>query len=243
MLVEGSVLGLQQVVAGLMVLLLYLGAAGAGHVTSAALTLTHAGIYPLLFCFAWGSSQAVGTAAARAVGRGDARELARVTWLGLGLAAVLAFLPWGVCTACGRPTLAWLLEGGPGGQAVLAASVHFMGLLAVFFVLDFAINFLSALLRAAKEHAYLLEVTAAAAAGFGLLLIALPYTEFCSAQSAKQRPAGAWLLEAFITAQAGWAVLLFLGVVRRWPAGHGPEPALLRPRCCPIPSAAASPLA
>src|SRR5262249_10952680 len=80
---EGSVLGLQQVVAGLMVLLLYLRAAGAGGVMSAALSLTHAGVYPLLFAFAWGSSQAVGAAAAQAVGRGDARELARVTRLGL----------------------------------------------------------------------------------------------------------------------------------------------------------------
>src|SRR5262249_31966882 len=47
MLAEGSMLGLQQVVAGLMVLVLYLRAAGAGAVTSAALSLTHAGVYPL----------------------------------------------------------------------------------------------------------------------------------------------------------------------------------------------------
>src|SRR6476620_8547346 len=138
-----------------MVLLLYLQAAGAGEVTSAALALTHSGVYPLLFSFAWGSSQAVGSAAAQAVGRGDARELARVTWLGLGLSAVLAFaLPWGVYAAYGRPTLAWLVEGSPGGVAVLAASLHFMSLLAIFFVFDFAINFLSALLRAAREQAY-----------------------------------------------------------------------------------------
>jgi Na+-driven multidrug efflux pump len=240
MLAEGSVLGLQQVVAGLMVLLLYLGAASAGHVTSAALTLTHAGVYPLLFCFAWGSSQAVGAAAAQAVGRRDARALARVIWLGLGLSAVLAFaLPWGAYTACGRQTLAWLLDGGPAGQAVLATSVHFMGLLAIFFVLDFAINFLSALLRAAKEQGYLLKVTAAAAAGFGLLLIvgkhappppgiALPCTELCSSQQARWGADGAWLLGAFITAQAGWAGLLLLGVVRHWPARkfRGTPPAL-----------------
>src|SRR5262249_34182364 len=49
MLAEGGALGSQQVAAGLMVLLLYLRAAGAGSVTSAALTLTHSGVYPLLF--------------------------------------------------------------------------------------------------------------------------------------------------------------------------------------------------
>jgi Na+-driven multidrug efflux pump len=207
MLAEGSVLGLQQVVAGLMVLLLYLRAAGAGDVTSAALTLTHAGVYPLLFSLAWGGSQAVGAAAAQAVGRGDARELARVTRLGLGLSAVLAIaLPWGAYAACGRPALAWLVEGSPAGGAVLDASVRFMGLLAVFFVFDFAINFLSALLRAAKEQAYLLAVTAAATAGFGLLLIALP-----------PPPEATWLMAAFITAQAAWALLLLLRVVSRWP--------------------------
>src|SRR5262249_31746543 len=92
------------------------------------------------------------------------------------------------------------------GDAVLAASRRFMGLLAVFFVFDFAINFLSALLRAAKEQAYLLRVTVAAAAGFGLLVVSLP------------PPAdGTWLLGAFIAAQAAWAVLPLLGVVRRWP--------------------------
>ena len=64
MLAEGSVLGLQQVLAGLMVLLLYVTAARAGDVTSAALTLTHSGVYPLLFCFAWGSSEAVPAAGA-----------------------------------------------------------------------------------------------------------------------------------------------------------------------------------
>jgi Na+-driven multidrug efflux pump len=207
MLAEGSVLGLQQVVAGLMVLLLYLRAAGAGDVTSAALTLTHSGVYPLLFCFAWGASQAVGSAAAQAVGRGDGRGLARLTWAGLGLSAVPAFaLPWGVYAACGRPALAWLVEGGPAGEAVLAASLRFMSLLAVFFVFDFAINFLSALLRAAGEQAYLLEVTAAVAAGFGLLVVALP-----------PPLDGAWLMAAFIAAQAAWAVLLLVRVVRRWP--------------------------
>jgi Na+-driven multidrug efflux pump len=240
MLTEGTTLGLQQVVAGLMVLWLYLGAAGAGHVTSAALTLTHAGVYPLLFCFAWGTSQAVGAAAAQAVGRDDARELARVTRVGLGLSAVLAFaLPWGAYAACGRQALAWLLGGGPAGQAVLAASVHFMGLLAVFFVLDFAINFLSALLRAAREQVYLLKVTAAAAAGFGLLLMALPCTRFCSAQNAGREPDGTWLLEAFITAQAGWAGLLLLGVVRRWPGRKFREHA--HPQAA-VPSEAARPI-
>jgi Na+-driven multidrug efflux pump len=216
MLAEGSVLGLQQVVAGLMVLLLYLRAAGAGDVTSAALTLTHSGVYPLLFCFAWGSSQAVGSAAAQAVGRGDARELARVTRLGLGLSVALAFaVPWGVYAAYGRPTLAWLVEGSPEGGAVLAASRRFMSLLAIFFVFDFAINFLSALLRAAREQAYLLEVTAAAAAGFGLLVVALPPLD------------GEWLMALFITAQAAWAVLLLVGIVRRWPGAARPADAKL----------------
>jgi Na+-driven multidrug efflux pump len=218
MLTEGSVLGLQQTVAGLMVLLLYLRAAGAGDVTTAALTLTHAGVYPLLFSFAWGCSQAVGAAAVQAGGRGG-RELARVVRLGLGLSALLAFaLPWGAYALYGRPTLAWLVAGNPTGGAVLAASVRFMGLLAVFFVFDFAINFLSALLRAAKEQAYLLRVTVAAAAGFGLLVVALP------------PPAdGTWLLGAFIAAQAAWAALLLLKVVRGWPgraaAGKGMDDA------------------
>jgi Na+-driven multidrug efflux pump len=206
MLAEGSMLGLQHVLAGLMVLLLYLRAAGAGDVTSAALALTHSGIYPLLFCFAWGSSQAVGSAAAQAVGRGDARELARVTWLGLGLSAVLAFaLPWGAYAACGRPALAWLVGGSPAEGAVLAASLQFMTFLAIFFVFDFAINFLSALLRAAGEQGYMLKVTAVAAAGFGLLVVALPPMD------------GAWLMGVFITAQAGRAVLLLVRIVRRWP--------------------------
>src|SRR5262249_788076 len=133
MCTEGSVLGLQQVLASLMVLLLYFTATRAGDVTSAALTLTHSGVYPLLFAFAWGGPQAVGAAAAQAVGRGDAGELARVTRLGLGLSAVLAFaLPWGAFAAYGGPTLAWLVGGSPTGEAVLAASVRFMHLLAVF---------------------------------------------------------------------------------------------------------------
>jgi Na+-driven multidrug efflux pump len=206
MLNEGGMLGLQQVVAGLMVLVLYLRAAGAGDITAAALSLTHAGVYPLLFAFAWGSSQAVGAAAAQAVGRGDARELARVTRLGLGFSAALAFaLPWGAYAAFGGPTLAWLVEGSPAGAAVLAASASFMGWLAVFFVFDFAINFLSALLKAAKEQVYLLKATVAAAAGF-VLLVALPL------------PAGdAWLMGTFIAAQAAWAVLLLGRVVSRWP--------------------------
>jgi Na+-driven multidrug efflux pump len=203
---EGSLLGLQQVVAGLMVLVLHFRAAGAGEVVSAALTLTHAGAYPLLFCFAWGSSQAVGAAAARAAGSGDPRELARITWLGLAFSAVLAFgLPWGAYAACGRPALAWLVNGNPTGPALLAASLRFMSLLAVFFVFDFAINFLSALLRAVKEVAYLLTVTAATAGAFGLLLLVLP------------PPDGPWLMGAFILAQAAWAGLLLFRVVSRWP--------------------------
>jgi Na+-driven multidrug efflux pump len=211
MLTRGSLLGLQQVVAGLMVLLLYLMAARAGETTLAALTLTHSGVYPLLFCFAWASSQAITPVAAQAVGRGDGRELMRVTWLCLGLSTVLAFaLPWGTFAACGRPTLAWLVGGSPAGGAVLTASVQFMGLLAVFFVFDFAINFLSALLNAANEQVYLLVSTAAAAACFGLLLLVLP-----------PRPDGACLMGAFITAQAAWAVLLLIRVSSRWPRTAG----------------------
>jgi Na+-driven multidrug efflux pump len=203
---EGGLLGLQQVVAGLMVLLLHIRAAGVGAVTVSALTLTYAGVYPLLFCFAWGNSQAVGAAASQAVGRGDVRELARVVRLGLALAVVLAFvLPWGVYAAWGRPTLAWLVEGNPAGPALLAALLHFMSWLAVFFVFDFAINFLSALLRAMKEEAYLLTATAAAAGGFGLLHLVLPPSD------------GAWLMGAFIAAQAAWGGLLLLRVVSRWP--------------------------
>jgi Na+-driven multidrug efflux pump len=219
MLAEGSVLGLQQVLAGLMVLLLYVTAARAGDVTSAALTLTHSGVYPLLFCLAWGSSQAVGAAAARAVGCGDSRELARVTRLGLGLSVLLAFaLPWGAFAVCGRPILTWLVGGGAAGGAVLAASERLMGLLAVFFVFDLAINFLSALLRAAKEQAYLLKATAAAA-GFGLFLSALPL-----------RPDDAGLMGTFIAGQAAWAVLLLYRVCRRWPgAVSKPGPAALGP--------------
>jgi Na+-driven multidrug efflux pump len=211
MVAEGSVLGLQQVVAGLMVLLLYFRAAGAGDVTSAALTLAHSGVYPLLFAFAWGSSQAVGAAAALAVGRGDARDFARATWLGLSLAAALAFaLPWGLFALCGPAALAWLVEGSPTGGAVHAVSVRVMGALAVFFVFDFAINYLSALLRAVKEQVYLLKVTAAVAAGFGVLVLALPM------------PADVvYLLGTFITAQAVWALLLLARVVTRWPGAPG----------------------
>jgi Na+-driven multidrug efflux pump len=213
MLAEGSVLGLQQVMAGLMVLLLYLTAGRAGDVLSAALTLTHSGVYPLLFAFAWGSSQALGAAAAQAVGRGDARALRRVTWHSLGLSAVLAFaLPWGAFAACGGPLLGWLIGGSPAAGALRAAALRLMGLLAVFFVFDFAINFLSALLRAAGEQVYLLEATAAAAAGFGLLLLALPL-----------RPDGGSLFAAFLTAQAAWAGLLLVRVARRWPATHATE--------------------
>jgi Na+-driven multidrug efflux pump len=208
---EGSVLGLQQTVAGLMVLLLYLTAARAGGVTSAALTLTHSGVYPLLFALAWGGSQAVAAAAAQAVGRGDAAGLARVTRRCLGLSAVLAVvLPWGAFATCGGPILAWLVRGSPAGAAVLDASGRLMGWLAVFFVFDFAINFLSALLKAAKEQAYLLKATAAAAAGFGLLLLALPPRPDCAA-----------LMGAFIAAQAAWAALLLFRVVSRWPGAAG----------------------
>jgi hypothetical protein len=219
MLSEGSVLGLQQVLAGLMVLSLYVTAARAGNVTSAALTLTHSGVYPLLFCFAWGSSQAVGAAAAQAVGRGDSRELGRVTWLGLGLAALLAFaLPWGTFAVFARPALTWLVGDSTAGGAVRDASERLMGLLAVFFVFDFAINFLSALLRAAKEQAYLLKATAVAA-GLGLLLAALPL-----------RLDVTCLMGTFIAAQAAWAVLLLIRVCARWPGSAGkPGRAMLGP--------------
>jgi Na+-driven multidrug efflux pump len=211
MLAEGSVLGLQQAVASLMVLLLYLTAGRAGDVTSAALTLTHSGVYPLLFALASGCSQVVAAAAAQAVGRGDAAGLARVTRRCLVLSAVLAVvLPWGAFAGCGGPILAWLVRGTPAGDAVLAASVRLMGWLAVFFVFDFAINFLSALLRAAKEQAYLLKATAAAAAGFGLLLLALPTEPDC-----------AGFMAAFIAAQAAWALLLLLRVASRWPGAAG----------------------
>jgi Na+-driven multidrug efflux pump len=203
---EGCLLGLQQVVAGLMVLLLHIRAAGFGAVTESALTLTHAGVYPLLFCFAWGTSQAVGAAASQAVGRGDIRELARIVWLGLAVAMVLGFaLPWGVYAGCGKWTLAWLVAGNPAGPALLATILHFMSWLAVFFVFDFAINFLSALLRAMKEEAYLLTATAAAAGWFGLLHLVLPLRD------------GAWLMGAFIAAQAAWGGLLLIRVVSRWP--------------------------
>jgi Na+-driven multidrug efflux pump len=216
MLTEGSVLGLQQTVASLMVLLLYVTAARAGGVTSAALTLTHSGVYPLLFALAWGGSQAVAAAAAQAVGRGDTAGLARVTRRCLGLSVVLAVvLPWGVFAACGGTVLAWLVRESPAGGAVLAASVCLMGWLAVFFVFDFAINFLSALLRAAKDQAYLLKATAAAVACFGLLLVALP-----------SRPECAHLMGAFIAAQAAWAVLLLRRVVSRWPGAVYGRPAM-----------------
>jgi Na+-driven multidrug efflux pump len=204
---EGSVLGLQQVVAGFIVLLLYLATLRAGDIPSAALTLTHSGIYPLLFAFAWGSSQVVGAAAAQAIGRGDNRELARVTQRCLVLAAVLAFLlPWGAFATCGRSALTWLIGGSSSGEAIRIASLRLMGLLAVFFVFDFAINFLSALLRAAKEHSYLLKTTVAVAAGFGIVLLLLPS---CADRTC---PIG-----IFIAAQAVWAVLLLVRVTVHWP--------------------------
>jgi hypothetical protein len=119
---------------------------------------------------------------------------------------VLAFaLPWGAFAVCGRPVLTWLVEGNPAGPALLAAILRFMGLLAVFFVFDFAINFLSALLRAMKEEVYLLTATAVAAGGFGLFHLVRP------------PPDGTWLMGAFIAAQAAWAGLLLVGVVGRWP--------------------------
>jgi Na+-driven multidrug efflux pump len=228
MLTEGSLLGLQQTVATLMVLLLYLTAARAGGVTSAALTLTHSGVYPLLFALAWGGSQAVAAAAAQAVGRRDTAGLARVTRRCLGLSVVLAVvLPWGVFAACGGTVLAWVVGDSPACGDMLAASVCLMGWLAVFFVFDFAINFLSALLRAAKEQAYLLKATAAAFAGFCILLLVLP-----------SRPECADLMGAFIAAQAAWAVLLLWRVVSRWPgaACEGPAMGALTPSAAYSPS-------
>jgi Na+-driven multidrug efflux pump len=204
---EGSILGLQQVAAGFIVLSFYLTAVRAGNITSAALTLTHSGVYPLLFSFAWGSAQVIGVAAAQAIGRGDNQELARVTLRCLGLSAVLAFiLPWGTFAVCGRPALVWLIGGSPSAGAILTTSVRLMGSLAVFFVFDFAINFLSALLRAAKEQAYLLKTTVAVAGGFGVLLMVLP-----------SPVDGTRLMGTFITAQVVWSVLLFLRVAFRWP--------------------------
>jgi Na+-driven multidrug efflux pump len=207
MFTEGSMLGLQQVVAGFIVLSLYLTAIRAGNITLAALTLTHSGVYPLLFSFAWGSAQVIGAAAAQAIGRGDNRELVCVTRRCLGLSAILAFiLPWGAFAVCGQPALAWLSGGSPSGGAILTASVRLMGLLAIFFVFDFAINFLSALLRAAMEQAYLLKATLAVAGGFGILLLVLPsWTD------------GTCLMGTFIAAQAVWAVLLFFRVACCWP--------------------------
>jgi Na+-driven multidrug efflux pump len=208
MVTEGSALGVQQVVASLMVLLLYFRAASCGDVTLAALTLTHSGVYPLLFAAAWGVSQAVGAAAALAVSRGNARQLDRVAWLGLAVAAGPALaLPWVVYALCGRATLGWLVQGSPAGSAALIVSVRFMDSLAIFFVFDFAINYLSALLRAAKEQAYQLRVTASVAAGFGVVSLALPLP-----------PDVACLMGTFITAQAVWALLLLIRVITRWPA-------------------------
>jgi Na+-driven multidrug efflux pump len=222
MFAEGSVLGLQQLAAGFIVLLLYLTAIRVGDIASAALTLTHSGVYPLLFSFAWGSSQAVGAAAAQAIGRGDNGELARVTRRCLCLSAVLAFvLPWGVFAVCGRPALAWLIGGSPSGEAILTASVRLMGLLAVFFVFDFAINFLSALLRAAREQFYLLKATAAVACVFGGLLLVLP-----------SQAAGNCQMGTFIAVQAVWAVLLLLRVSYRWPGRASREPETKAPRGC-----------
>ncbi len=208
MFAEGSMLGLQQVVAGFIVFSLYLTAIRAGNIMSAALTLTHSGVYPLLFSFAWGSAQVVGAAAAQAIGRGDNRELVCVTRRCLGLSAILAFLlPWGVFAICGQPVLAWLIGGSPSRVEILIVSGRLMDLLAVFFVFDFAINFLSALLRAAMEQAYLLKATLVVAGGFGVLLLVLP-----------SWADGTCLMGIFIAAQAIWAVLLFFRVAGRWPA-------------------------
>jgi Na+-driven multidrug efflux pump len=220
MVTEGSTLGLQQVLAGLMVVLLYLRAAGGDNVTSAALSLAHSGVYPLLFAVAWGSSQAVGVAAALALGRGNVTEFVRVTWLGLGLAAVPALaLPWGAYALYGRATLGWLVEGSPMGSAVLDVSMHFMEALAIFFVCDFAVNYLSALLRAAKQQAYMLKVTAAVAACFGLATLVLPLP-----------PDVASLMGAFIVAQAVWALLLLIRVIAHWPGAPRRDlPALRAP--------------
>jgi Na+-driven multidrug efflux pump len=207
MVTEGATLGLQQVVAGLMVWLLYYQATSGGAVTSAALTLTHSGVYPLLFAAAWGGSQAVGAAAALAVGRGNGKEFVRLAWLGLVLTAGPAVaLPWGAYALIGPATLAWLVEGTATGTEVLIVSLRFMQALAIFFVFDFAINYLSALLRAAREQAYLLKVTAAVATAFGLASVALPLP-----------PEVAYLMGAFITAQAVWALLLLSRVITRWP--------------------------
>jgi Na+-driven multidrug efflux pump len=208
MVTEGSSLGLQQVFAGLMVLLLYFRAAsGGGGVTSAALSLAHSGVYPLLFATAWGSSQAVGIAAALALGRGNGREFVHVAWLGLGLASGPALaLPWGAYALYGRATLGRFVGGSPTASATLDISMQFMDALAIFFFCDFAINYLSALLRAAKEQAYLLKVTAAIAACFGLATVLLP-----------RSPHVAGLMGPFIAAQAVWALLLLIRVIRRWP--------------------------
>jgi Na+-driven multidrug efflux pump len=208
---EGSTLGLQQVVAGLMVWLLYYRAAGGGDVPCAALTLTHSGVYPVLFAVAWGTSQAVGAAAALAVGRGNGKAFARVAWLGLGLAAAPAFaLPWGAYALIGPATLGWLVEGSTTGTEVLTLSLLCMRTLAIFFVVDFAVNYLSTLLRAAREQAYLLKATAVVASGFGLANIVLPLPHDV-----------AYLMGAFITAQAFWALLLLIRVIKRWPSGAG----------------------
>jgi Na+-driven multidrug efflux pump len=220
MLTEGTMLGLQQVVAGFIVLLLYLTAIRAGDIISAALTLTHSGVYPLLFSVAWGSSQVIGAAAAQAISQGDNRELARVIRRCLGLSAVLAFLlPWGGFAICGRQALTWLIGGSPSGDAILISSLRLMGLLAVFFVFDFAINFLSALLRAAREQAYLLRTAVVIAGSFGVLLMVLPTCaeDIC-------------LIGAFIISQAIWAALLLLRVARRWPAwSHTARPSIAFP--------------
>jgi hypothetical protein len=162
-------------------------------------------------------------AAAQAVGRRDARELACITWLGHGLPALwVGALPWGAYALCGRQTLAWRVGGSPESQAVLAAFERFMGLLAIFFVCDIAITFLSALLRAAEEERYLLKITAATAAGFGILVIALPLP-----------PDGACLMGTCIRAQAARVVLLLMRVVTRWPCVIQPDLPVTSADDCP----------
>lgn len=120
---------------------------------------------------------------------------------------MLAFLlPWGMFAVCGRSILAWLIGDNPNGDTILTASLRLMTLLAVFFVFDFAINFLSALLRAAKEQVYLLTTTVSVAGGFGILLVMLP-----------AREDGICLIGTFISVQAIWAALSLQRVASRWP--------------------------
>jgi hypothetical protein len=138
----------------------------------------------------------------------------------------LAFaLPWGAYAVFGRTALPWLVEGSPTGGEVLAVAVRFMDALAIFFVFDFAINYLSALLRAAMEQKYLLKVTAAVAAGFGVLILALPLPADVT-----------YLMGAFIAAQAVWALLLLVRVIKRWPTIASRDLPAASPPWCPRPA-------